>query len=274
MYINLPRNEDIVNMSARIPISLKENIVRISKDRNISFSDIMELSLDAVVSSDEIDEMLSISRIIFDYQKQTHDNFDYYKIETILKKYKYWDISDAYCTHGMTPPIVAAVETDNLKVFEYLLNNIGSQVMSKCRTFTTVAVTNVHYAFRLLEYKFDINSVNHNGNNILHLLINRHFLSTHNHTSDPHHPDCRKDFLHILPKLLKSGINVNKQNHDGNTPLHLLLLKFSAYNESAGKLKGKCRERVIEIVNFIIDAGVDIKIKNHNQASIESLFLT
>nr|WGO62760.1 ankyrin repeat protein [Wadden Sea poxvirus] len=84
----------------------------------------------------------------------------------------------------------------------------------------------------LLSKGADINIISKCGDTLLH------YLNNYNHE------------INILKMsiFLQLGLDVNKQNHDGDTPLHLACR----------------REPTVDLINLLLDNGANINIKNNN----------
>ena len=80
----------------------------------------------------------------------------------------------------------------------------------------------------------DLSYVNNNGDTYLHLSIINHLN------------------LDIISKLIKKGIDFNKQNLDGNSALHLAYMYNTKINDNT------------EIINFLINQGINVSLKNKN----------
>ena len=117
----------------------------------------------------------------------------------------------------------------------------------------------------LLKYQADVNIINHLGYNVLHYVIQykqkiyTKLLSSlipknidtisHNGNTMLHSAICYQK-IKIIKELLKLGININHQNNDGDSALHII---------ATNMISSSCLNRFAALVN----SGIDIYIQNN-----------
>lgn len=139
-------------------------------------------------------------------------------------------------------PVFMAMENGNLQILKILLGN-GANADIPDKTGTTPLQHVVHYEkcpytaiSELLEAGADPNVKNIHGNSLLFSLLSKKSYS--NHISD------------VIHALVDAGANINEQNQNGDTPLHLSLVECDEYSYKTAKA--------------LLAAGANTDIKNHN----------
>ena len=235
---------------------MREELVKIANSRNVTLSDMVEYGFVVTKFNHQVDEMLSISKIILDYGKPSRD-FNFSKIDNLVKSYSGWPPMHYYNNH--TPePIVAAAMINNSHIFDYLLENKmyrGFSNNENGNMLLRIANISIPFAMRLLNFNFDVNSTNKDGENILHQFIQNVVMGYYRTHGDD-------ELISSIKQPISNGINVNRQNIDGYTPLHMAVNMIDIKN----------KDIMLRFIELLVNHDdIDISILNHNKDTVLDL---
>ncbi|CAL8108602.1 unnamed protein product [Orchesella dallaii] len=145
----------------------------------------------------------------------------------------------------------------NVDVLEYLLNVEGFETMV---TQPVCKHTLIHDCIRDMHVRFEEKLKN------LSFLFSKHYQlinSLDKFKNTPLHLASEREFngkqIHLIKFLLHSQANVNSKNNNGDTPLHLLVIKEPF------------PPNIIDIIEILLQSGADKHVRNNDGKTFSNL---
>ena len=148
-------------------------------------------------------------------------------------------------------PLTAACRNDHLGIVKYLVETCNADVnLADSKSHTPLTKACRYVSVLVLKYllceirELDVNLTFRYSNTALHYIV----WSRKDDNAQLHNACERRDVNEVNNLVIVMGLNVNEQNNDGDTPLHIACLNFHS-----------------DIVETLMIAGADETMKNERK---------